>query len=133
MNKIILFVFVSVLFFSCKKEKPEEPISYTHWYKIRNGSTDTLFSVYIPNTFSPNGDGNNDIFRPFGQYDLHNFKILNKNNNQIFETTNKNSGWDGKNHASADFVPIGNYIYKLIITDDVDAPYEYVGMVTLFK
>lgn len=138
MNKIILFVFVSVLFFSCKKEeqsKPEEHITYTHWYKTRSGSLDTLFSVYFPNTFSPNGNGQNDNFSPVGNFtgNYFNFRIFNRDGNVIFHSDNKNfSRWDGK-IAYSYIAPIGKYAYKLNISDGLGDLHEYKGLVTLYK
>jgi|GEM_PF-3647773 len=134
MKKIILFILISTLFFSCKKEeqfKPDEHIAYTHWYKTRSGSVDTLFSVYIPNAFTPNGDGINDDFYPEGYFYLKNFKILSKENNLIYETTDINGHWDGKNHGTP--TQIGTYVYKLNISDGVGNQYEYTGSVTIYR
>jgi len=136
MNKIILFVFVSVLFFSCKKEeqdKAEEPITYTHWYKTRSGSLDTLFSVYFPNTFSPNYDGVNDYFFPVGNFtgNYFNLRVFNRDGGVIFFTDNKNSRWDGKIAGYA--AQLGNYVYKLNISDGLGDLHEYKGLVTLHK
>lgn len=57
-----------------------------------------VFEAYIPNTFSPNGDGVNDYFLPIllGQappsYEL---SIFNRWGERIFYTTNYMQGWDG--------------------------------------
>ena len=135
MKKILLFVFVIALFFSCKKEKQynlDEHITYTHWYKTRASSTDTLFSVYKPNAFTPNGDGVNDVFYPKGNFILKSFKIFNRENNLIFETTDINGHWDGRASQNGDNVQMGIYIYKLNISDRAGNQYEYEGSVTLF-
>jgi gliding motility-associated-like protein len=56
------------------------------------------YHIYIPNVFSPDGDGQNDIFRPVtveespDQYDLY---IYDKWGTQIFNTTQPEQGWDG--------------------------------------
>lgn len=137
MNKIILLVFVSVLFFSCKKEeqsKPEAHITYTHWYKIRSGSLDTLFSVYIPNAFSPNFDGQNDYFRPLGNFtgNYYNFRVFNRDGGVIFFTDNKNSSWDGGKHGYH-VVKEAVYIYQIKLNDSIGNEYEYRGAVALYK
>ncbi len=137
MNKIILFVFVSVLFFSCKKEeqaKPEEPITYTHWYKTRSGSLDTLFSVFIPNAFSPNQNGQNDYFLPLGNFtgNYYTLKIFSRDGEEFFFTDNKHSSWDGRNHNSQ-VVKEAVYFYQLKLSDSVGNEYEYNGAVALYK
>lgn len=138
MKKIILFVLLSSLFYSCKKEVPPDPdeyITYTHWYKTRSGSTDTLFSVFIPNTFSPNGDATNDNFLPLGNFtgNYFNLRILSRDGSVIFYTSDKYfyPGWNGENKG--DRAKMGNYAYKLTISDGLGNMHEYKGLVTLYR
>ena len=53
--------------------------------------------IYLPNAFTPNGDGLNDIFRgiPVGIKQFHFLKIFNRYGEQVFQTTDYNNGWDG--------------------------------------
>jgi gliding motility-associated-like protein len=53
---------------------------------------------YIPNAFTPNNDGNNDIFRPllFGIVAKYKFKVYNRWGEKVFETSSLQNGWDGK-------------------------------------
>ena len=59
-------------------------------------SVENNLPLYIPTAFSPNGDGNNDVFQIYGQgirtIDL---KIFNRWGEKVFETTNQFEGWDG--------------------------------------
>lgn len=59
-------------------------------YKIEPG-------LYVPNAFTPNGDGINDIFRPIliGMKSLKYFKVYNRGGQLIFSTSIQNMGWDG--------------------------------------
>ncbi len=52
--------------------------------------------IFIPNSFSPNGDGNNDEFKVYGQ-DIKtlDLKIFNRWGELVFETDNQFNGWDG--------------------------------------
>ncbi len=52
--------------------------------------------MFIPNTFSPNGDGNNDIFLVYGQ-DIRtlDLKVFNRWGELVFESDNQFNGWDG--------------------------------------
>ncbi|MEP6747512.1 MAG: gliding motility-associated C-terminal domain-containing protein [Bacteroidota bacterium] len=72
---------------------------------------------YIPTAFTPNGDGNNDKFRPkyqclFSGYEL---LIFNRWGQLIFVSHNANQGWDGTfNHSPQ---PAGGYVWQLRYTD----------------
>lgn len=52
--------------------------------------------VFIPNAFTPNGDGNNDVFAIYGQgISTIDLKIFNRWGELIYESNNQFSGWDG--------------------------------------
>jgi gliding motility-associated-like protein len=53
--------------------------------------------LYVPNAFTPNGDGRNDIFKPIslGMKSLTYFKVFNRYGELVFSTTQQNVGWDG--------------------------------------
>ena len=138
MKNFVLFVFVITLFFSCKKEEkynPDEHITYAHWYKTRSNPLDTLFSVYIPNAFTPNDDANNDRFYPLGYFYLKSLKVFGKDGNVIYQTGQIQAGlvykWDGTNNNSGLVVQQGVYVYKLEVADAFGAWYEYNGSLML--
>ena len=53
--------------------------------------------IYLPNAFTPNGDGVNDIFRgiPVGLKQFNYLKVFNRWGQLIFYSTDYNKGWDG--------------------------------------
>lgn len=57
----------------------------------------TEYEVFMPNIFSPNGDGSNDVFVPidFGAVRTGTLKIFNRWGGLIYETRDFNAGWDG--------------------------------------
>lgn len=72
-------------------------------------------SIYIPNTFTPNGDGLNDTFGIAGEAILEfNMQIFNRWGQLVFEAANVNDRWDGTFLGQK--VPIGTYVYKLTAT-----------------
>ncbi len=54
-------------------------------------------SVYLPTAFTPNGDGLNDIIKPYlvGMKSLKRFAIYNRFGNIVFLTQKEGEGWDG--------------------------------------
>jgi gliding motility-associated-like protein len=68
----------------------------------------------LPNTFTPNGDQQNDLFVPIKKrFVTHvDFKIFNRWGNLIFETTDPDIKWDGKDQNSHTDVAEGQYIYS---------------------
>lgn len=65
--------------------------------------------VYIPNAFTPNGDGLNDVFKIMGyNITLNAFEIFNRLGERVFATNNMQQGWDGRYKGST--LP-GNYVY----------------------
>lgn len=70
-------------------------------------------TYYVPNAFSPNGDGKNDIFRPIpvGIAATQFFRIFNRYGELVFETNQYLKGWDGTYKG----IPqqVGNYVWVL--------------------
>lgn len=104
-----------------------------------NGCTDTTIVDYIistppavPNGFSPNGDGQNDIFwvrgGPFTQLEL---RIYNNWGELIFVGASQAEGWDG----TRDGVPqaMGVYLYTVHAVTPDDKSYDLSGDVTLLR
>lgn len=139
MKYFILLSFISLTFFACKKESGPQPtpqVTYSHWYQTRSNSSDTLFSVYIPNSFSPNGDNINDIFFPQGNFTGNYFslEIYDRSGELIFNTTDKYfyPGWNG-NKKGANSPILGTYSYKLKLNDIDGNNYEYDGALFLIR
>jgi len=73
-----------------------------------------LKSFFVPNSFSPNNDGLNDVFKPVVPYcKSMDLKIFDRWGNLIYNTNNTEHGWDGKykgENAQSDV-----YVYKILI------------------
>ncbi len=69
--------------------------------------------IYIPNAFTPNGDGKNDKFRilAFENYKLIKLVIYNRWGVRVFQAANTYNGWDGKFNGVLQ--PMGAYVYNL--------------------
>jgi len=77
--------------------------------------------IKVPNAFSPNNDGLNDIFKPFhsnvSEYKMY---IFNKFGEKVFESNDINIGWDGyfKGKIIQD-----SYVYKIEFNKDNEQVY----------
>lgn len=74
---------------------------------------DECFTYRIPNVFSPNGDGINDILRPleFQEVESIDLKVYNRWGQLVFETTDPLIKWNGKHKDTDDLVSQGVYYY----------------------
>jgi gliding motility-associated-like protein len=89
-------------------------------------------ALYIPNSFSPNGDQINDIFKPeytgFVEIEL---MIFDRWGALLFRTNDLLGGWNGKYKEVN--CELGVYVYKLTATDINHQTLERVGHVTLIR
>ncbi|OQP49411.1 PKD domain-containing protein [Niastella populi] len=93
---------------------------------------------FVPNTFSPNGDGVNDVFyvRGKGIYNIHALRIFNRWGQQVFEKRNFNAndaaaGWDGKINGKVADMDVYVYIVDIICDNSTIVPYK--GNVALIR
>ncbi|MBL7950649.1 MAG: gliding motility-associated C-terminal domain-containing protein [Flavobacteriales bacterium] len=93
-------------------------------------------NVFVPNTFTPDGDGNNDGFKPLligADPDSYRFYIFDRWGQPLYETNDPAATWDG-NFSDGTEVPIGVYVWKLVVKDAVTTSrVERVGHVTLLR
>ena len=86
----------------------------------------------IPNAFSPNGDGINDIFKPRGfgisQFDM---RIYNRWGQLVFESNDISQGWDGRFRGVLQ--PVDVYAYVVTISFSDGTSDTRTGSVTLLR
>lgn len=88
---------------------------------------------YIPNTFTPNGDGYNDLFRVRGiTYSVFYFAVYNRWGELIFETKNPNEGWDGTHQGKPADPGVFGYYLKAKCDEQSDELFKK-GNVTLIR
>jgi gliding motility-associated-like protein len=69
----------------------------------------------LPNTFTPNGDNNNDLFTPRQPYRFISrveFKVFSRWGEKVFETTDPALNWNGKEQQTQRDLPDGVYYYS---------------------
>ena len=90
--------------------------------------------IYIPNTFTPNRDDHNEIFKPFTYFVSEKgylFSIYNKQGEKLFETNNPQKGWDGSFKNSQ--VQNDNYVYYLNYINGNGKLTNKTGIITLVR
>lgn len=100
---------------------PSQTTTYTVEIRDRNDCRVTRqvtvtviedFNILIPNLFSPNGDGINDVWRIFNveTYPKTSVIIFNRWGNKVWESDNYDNSWDGTS-SKGDALPDGTYFY----------------------
>jgi gliding motility-associated-like protein len=91
-----------------------------------------VFTLYIPNAFTPDGNGSNDAFAPKGaEISEFNMMIFNRWGEMIFSTDDINKGWDGHANNGDKVAEQGVYVYKIAVRDFAQKYHDYTGHVTL--
>ena len=93
------------------------------------------FGIFVPDAFTPNGDGINDIFQPKGygivKYELN---IFDRWGERLFTTSDFTQGWDGVfSGRGADIVKEDVYIWNIKVITIFGKAKELSGRVTLFR
>jgi len=73
--------------------------------------------IGIPNAFTPNGDGKNDVFKPTINQAVQNFSfiVFNRYGEKVFETNEYGKGWDGTYKGKNQ--PSGSYVYRITFSN----------------
>lgn len=95
-------------------------------------------AIFIPNTFTPNSDGTNDIFIPVGKNiaAMHLY-VFDRWGNQLFESDNPTMGWDGT--YGGEVVKNDVYVWRLAYkffedkTGEVGMEQEQMGHVQVLR
>jgi len=139
--------FVNNAGFKSERENTEyyfrEAGNYPVSFVVKNiwGCSDTIvkqvivdedFIIYVPNAFTPNEDGNNEIFQPKGRgivdYEL---MIHDRWGERVFQTKNFDEGWDGSFRGK----PCKSEVYqwKILARDKSGKIRDLWGHVTLYR
>lgn len=122
--------------------RPLSPVVYTVLGLNQYGCRDTAmvqinidYSMpdFIPNAFSPNGDGRNDVFKieHIRYQKLVQFKVFNRWGQQLFETIDGAKGWDGTYNGAP--CNVDTYYYIISLNHPDGATKTYKGDVVLLR
>ncbi|MDC6350648.1 T9SS type B sorting domain-containing protein [Zeaxanthinibacter sp. PT1] len=112
--------------------------TYTVTVEDANGCTMSaeiameFIDIEIPNFFTPDGDGNNDLWIPRNLEGFPNTLIIiyDRYGREVYRMDNKNQGWDGFYKETE--MPTGDYWYVIRLRGE-DDPRKFVGHFTLYR
>jgi gliding motility-associated-like protein len=91
--------------------------------------------LYVPTAFTPNGDADNNTFSPVigagVKLDTYRLYIFNRWGEIVYETTDIEAGWDGKNKNMD--CPDGTYIWKIEFKASNSINEQHSGQVSLIR
>jgi gliding motility-associated-like protein len=89
--------------------------------------------IYVPNAFTPNNDGHNDLLRaiPIGITQFKYFTVYNRWGQPVFTTTNASVGWDGT--LSGNTLPAGTFVWVAAGVDYTGRLVQRKGVVILIR
>lgn len=95
------------------------------------------FTFYIPNSFSPNNDGINDVFLPVTNAidpEYYHLMVFNRWGDKVFDTTDPNDAWEGDYKDGSYYLPDGIYMYRLEIKSVHEEDYrDLEGTIMIFR
>ncbi|MEP7168712.1 MAG: PKD domain-containing protein, partial [Bacteroidota bacterium] len=90
---------------------------------------------YVPNAFTPNADGLNDVFFNSGyvlDVTSYNMLIFNRWGQKVFENNDYHKFWNGVDRNGGTS-PEGTYVYTIKVVTKTGKPFEYQGTVALVR
>ena len=71
---------------------------------------------FVPNVFSPNGDGINDVFKVEGTgFEIVDFRVFNRWGGVVYSAQGSTSGWDGLYKGKAVDLGVYTYLIKVLL------------------
>ncbi|MCX6230255.1 MAG: gliding motility-associated C-terminal domain-containing protein [Bacteroidetes bacterium] len=88
--------------------------------------------IFVPNAFTPNGDGESDVFKAYGT-NITKFEIIiiSRTGQIVFTSQNINEGWDGTYKGKA--LQEGVYVYNIKYTNELNKEQTVTGHITLIR
>ncbi|MCH2216156.1 MAG: gliding motility-associated C-terminal domain-containing protein [Flavobacteriales bacterium] len=111
---------------------------YTYFDTLFIDIESCLCPVWVPNVFTPDGDGLNDNFKPVIDCDVSNYTmtIFNRWGTEVFRTNDPNEPWRAESPNTKYFASENVYVYIITYEQKVDGlaiPNELIGNLTLIR
>ncbi|HRS07680.1 MAG TPA: PKD domain-containing protein [Bacteroidia bacterium] len=103
--------------------------------KDETQQTIVINPFWLPNAFTPNGDGRNEVFFDPGfamEYSGFNLRVFNRWGQMLFQSDSPSKPWDGTN-GKGEIAPQGTYVYTLSVTNKGGKRHDFNGTITLLR
>jgi len=99
-----------------------------------NVHVDPMTTIFIPNTFTPNGDGLNEMFSVYGMgWDTMEMIIFDRWGSEVFYSADPAKAWNGSRQNVGELLMEGTYTYKIYIRDIYGDDHNFMGHVNLIR
>ncbi|OFX68106.1 MAG: hypothetical protein A2X12_09775 [Bacteroidetes bacterium GWE2_29_8] len=92
------------------------------------------YAIYAPNSFTPNDDGKNDIYKVYGvgitQFEI---MVFNRWGQIVYQADNIDFEWDGKSTLKGKLCEEGIYLYKISFTNNLNKRKTMYGRIALIR
>ncbi|MGB6035509.1 MAG: gliding motility-associated C-terminal domain-containing protein, partial [Cryomorphaceae bacterium] len=109
------------------------------FFTVNIGFKDCTCPAFLPNAFTPNGDGLNDLFVPeiLCEPEFYELVIFNRWGTEVFSTNDISKNWNGAAKNGSDYFSAAG-VYNYILRYDnplrpLDSPKEISGSITLIR
>lgn len=111
-----------------------EVLDSNQCHVIDSITVESISKIFTPNTFTPDGDGNNDVFFVRG-HNIVDFEISVRDRwgHVVYQSNDMNEGWDGTKFNAGHPLQMGVYSYEIRYRVLPDQPLHEVGKVTLLR
>ena len=93
-----------------------------------------IYNLTVPNAFSPNNDGLNDVFQIYSKgIRTVDFWVYNRRGQIVWQTSNPDEFWNGKYLNQYEDCPTGVYVYRYRTKDVSNKHHEETGQITLIR
>lgn len=119
----------------------EVQLVVTHIYGCQDSITQVIdiepqVTYWLPNAFTPNGDGKNEGYRGGGFFrgiQEFNMQIFNRSGGRVFESSDPQEAWNGQQNNTGRMSPNGVYLVQVRFTGPRGKPHQYKGFATLMR
>jgi gliding motility-associated-like protein len=87
--------------------------------------------LFVPEAFTPNGDGINDVLPVFGTFHYLEFSVYSPGGSLLFRSEGESVNWDGTSGGTV--LPGGSYFWSAVYYNNEDSPYKKSGVVTIIR
>ncbi len=94
-------------------------------------------SLFVPNSFTPNEDGINDLFKAYlstEHYSNYRMRIFNRYGELVYESNDPEVGWNGGEDSGTYYARDEVYVVEIQVTDDItNEVIEHTGHLTILR